>query len=386
MIAFDRELLENTFLVAEAKVLKDNNFIGLAQFKSIVDKLPALKSQNNVLVRLGFFLLGCILFSSIMGTISIFSMPILDSNYEVMIFFYAVVGFVGCEFLVKKDYFGFGLDDAFILSAQISLFVAIGITSESFLAVFIAMAIVGFFCCLRYINTIAALICFVGVSGIVGNLIIEYKVIDMAFLPFVMFFLAIGIYWLCDKLNNSPESYYYKNSIQITRISSLILGYASVNYLVVRQLSEELMDLTVVGNNDIPFAFLFYGLTFVIPLFFIAFSLLKKDRVMLIIGFLTLGFSFYTIRYYYSLMPVEIALILGGTILFGLTYFFIKKLENKENGLTFKPDRNADTDTLLNAQALIINSQLDLKPAAPIDQKMPFGGGGFSGGGSGSSF
>jgi hypothetical protein len=201
-----------------------------------------------------------------------------------------------------------------------------------------------------------------------------------------MLFLAIGIYSIYNKLSQSPKSYYYKNSLQIAKVFSLILGYASVNYLVVRQLSEELMGLVLVGNKDIPFSFLFYGLTFIVPVLFIVCSLYKKDRTMLIIGFLTLGFSFYTIRYYYSLMPVEIALILGGTILFGLTYFFIKKIKDKEVGVTFKRDRNADSNALLNVQALIINSQLDLKPVETVNQNMPFGGGDFSGGGSGGSF
>jgi hypothetical protein len=40
---------------------------------------------------------------------------------------------------------------------------------------------------------------------------------------------------------------------------------------------------------------------------------------------------------------------------------------------------------ILNAQALIINSQISTKPIIH-DSKMPFGGGGFSGGGSGESF
>jgi hypothetical protein len=386
MIALDRTLLENTFLLDEANALKNSGFITLEQSKTIAEKLPSLKRQHNLLVRLGFFLLGCILFSSIMGAISVFSMPILESNYELMIFLYAVVGFVVCEFLTKKDYYGFGLDDAFILGSQITLFIAIGITSETVLAVFIAMTVVGLFCCLRYIHTLSALISCVGIAGLISNLIIEHKVIDMSFLPFVMLFLAIGIYSIYNKLSQSPKSYYYKNSLQIAKVFSLILGYASVNYLVVRQLSEELMGLVLVGNKDIPFSFLFYGLTFIVPVLFIVCSLYKKDRTMLIIGFLTLGFSFYTIRYYYSLMPVEIALILGGTILFGLTYFFIKKIKDKEVGVTFKRDRNADSNALLNVQALIINSQLDLKPVETVNQNMPFGGGDFSGGGSGGSF
>ena len=52
-----------------------------------------------------------------------------------------------------------------------------------------------------------------------------------------------------------------------------------------------------------------------------------------------------------------------------------------------------ETDRLLlremklsDAELLIINSQIEVNPVAPIDQNMTFGGGGFSGGGSGGNF
>ena len=118
---------------------------------------------------------------------------------------------------------------------------------------------------------------------------------------------------------------------------------------------------------------------------YIYFGLQRKDRTFLTIGLLTLGYSFFTIRFYYSLMPLETALVLAGLLLFAISFFSIKKLQNKETGITFKPDRDSNSNLLLNAQALIINSQISTKPVIN-ESKMPFGGGGFSGGGSGESF
>ena len=85
-------------------------------------------------------------------------------------------------------------------------------------------------------------------------------------------------------------------------------------------------------------------------------------------------------------MPIEVALIIGGVILFGLAYWSIKLLKNKETGLTFKADLGNKADELSDAELLIINSEIDVNPVAPIDQNMTFGGGGFSGGGSGGNF
>jgi hypothetical protein len=73
--------------------------------------------------------------------------------------------------------------------------------------------------------------------------------------------------------------------------------------------------------------------------------------------------------------------------LFGIAYFSIRKLKDNETGLTFKPDRINNSNAILNAEALIVASAFGIKPELkPQDSPMDFGGGGFSGGGSGGTF
>ena len=84
-------------------------------------------------------------------------------------------------------------------------------------------------------------------------------------------------------------------------------------------------------------------------------------------------------------MPIEVTLILNGIILFAFSYFCIIRLKNKESGITFMRDRNTDANSMLYAQAIIINSQINVGVSTP-ESEMPFGGGGFSGGGAGDSF
>lgn len=78
-------------------------------------------------------------------------------------------------------------------------------------------------------------------------------------------------------------------------------------------------------------------------------------------------------------------MVLGGIALFLVTYLSIKRLQFRETGLTFKPDRDSDSSLLKNAQALIVSAQVPNAPN-PNQSNMPFGGGGFSGGGAGSKF
>jgi hypothetical protein len=53
------------------------------------------------------------------------------------------------------------------------------------------------------------------------------------------------------------------------------------------------------------------------------FVFIQKDRFMLWIGIASICFSIYTIRFYHS-VPIEIALTIGGLVLFAFTFFAIK--------------------------------------------------------------
>lgn len=107
---------------------------------------------------------------------------------------------------------------------------------------------------------------------------------------------------------------------------------------------------------------------------------------MLYIGALTFVLSIATFRYYHSLMPAEWALILAGSLLFGFVYFIIQKIKEKKTGITFQPDYYTNTTMLNTVEALIVNSQ-DMHHAQATQQSnMPFGGGGFSGGGASEGF
>ena len=386
MIVYDKEPLENTFLLEEAKRLNNQGYVSKAQLGEIKNQLHVLKTHNNILIRIGFFILGSLLFSSLTGVIALVTMSLIQSHFWIIMLIYTVLGIAGSEFLAKEQHqFGYGLDDAFILGFQGCFCATIGIAFDSPLAAFLALAFVGFAACIRYIHTLSILLTLIGITGAICYAVIELKIVVSSFLPFILLFLALIFYFIYYKINKDDKYIYYSNPMAFLQGFSLLLVYFSMNYLVVRQLSEILLGLTIVKGQDIPFASLFYGFTFIIPIFYIAYSLYSKDRLMLIIGFLTFGFSIYTIRFYYHILPVEVALLLGGVLLFTIAILSIRKLKDKETGLTFKVARDSETDILTNLEALIVTTQVDMKPMES-QSKMPFGGGGFSGGGAGESF
>lgn len=386
MIVYNKTLLENTFMVSEAIQLKDAQFIDAENLNDIKQKLETLKTSRNIFARLGFFLLGTLLFSSIFGLFMLISLTSnndsIDEYYLGILF--SIIGIVLLELICNINFFRHGIDDVFLIGTQLSIYSTVYLLSESEIFLSITMIIIGLLFCIRYVSTLSFLVSLAGIVFFIGLIFVNYTTIT-AILPFVILGISIGFYFMHKKFKNNEKLYFYNNVMDWFYIFSLILGYASINYLIVRALSEDLMNQDYT-NSNLPFGWLFYALMFSIPVFYIVFSLKIKDRTMLYIGALTFVLSIATHKYYFSSLPAEWALIIAGSTLFGLVYFSIQKIKNNATGITFKPDVQANTAMLSTVEALIINSQdVHNVPETP-NSEMPFGGGGFSGGGAGESF
>ena len=388
MIAHDKQLLNDLVLLEEANSLQQAGFISKEQKDLIKKQLPDFKNQKNILVRLGFFLLGSFLYSSICGAISLLGLSGEAFFFKICCYIFAVVGFAGAEILANQKYYGHGLDDAFILGAILNVGFAIGISTDGYeLIIAVFMAIAAFVMYRRYLHLPSLLVFCLALSAVLFYGLFEFGDIGKTILPFVAMLFAAGFYFFTKKsIQSLTESYYYRGLL-LAHSFCLILFYLSCNYLVVRELSVMLLDNEILPGSDIPFAYFFYAFTLIVPIIYLVQALKTKERIMLWISFLAIAFSIYTIRFYYSVLPIEVALTLGGVVLFIIAYFSIKKLKEKESGLTFKPDRINNSNALLNAQALIVASTFGMKPEVkPESSPMEFGGGGYSGGGSEGSF
>ena len=378
MIAYNKTLLENTLLVSEAIALKKANFIQEANLTKVKADLETLKISRNLFVRFGFFLLGSFFFSSIIGFISMLTFDF-HIGSKLIGFIIAVVGLIIMEVLCNQNHFRHGLDDAFLIGTYMSFSISVFIVTESQIALATVMIIAGLIFSIRYVSTLSFLFFLSGIVFLVSVLLINHTTISSV-LPFVLLLIAVVFYTIHQKINTVERLYFYSNVLDWLFIFSLVLGYASINYYVVRTLSEELLNADY-SKSDVPFGWIFNLLMFLLPIGYLIYALKIKNRTMLYIGGLTLVLSIATFRYYHSIMPAEWALILAGGVIFGAVYFVIQKIKDQPTGITFLPDRNTNTTMLNTVEALIVNSQNMHHAQATQDSDMPFGGGGFSGGG-----
>ena len=92
MIVYDKTIVQNNDLLDEAQSLKKAGFIDKVQYDTIIKELVITKTHDNILVRALFFILGVFLYSSICGFLALISLEALDTNYEYLVFFFAIVG------------------------------------------------------------------------------------------------------------------------------------------------------------------------------------------------------------------------------------------------------------------------------------------------------
>jgi hypothetical protein len=393
MISYSKTELDNTFLVAASKKLNQSGFIHFDQYKKLSKEILTLKTQDNLLIRLCLFVLGCIAYASVCGMLALFWSGISDYNFDdglnVLIFIYALIGFGAMEiFMVKGNkLFGYGLDDAVLLGAQLALGSGIAMVSDGnyfLISLFVALASV--FSYLRYLNIPSLAVACLSCTASLAFLMLDYIEYGKSLLPFVLLLFAGFTYFIFRRILNNLQQPYYAKGILLAKSFCLILFYLAGNYFVVRELSYQLRENFYVKDTEIPFALFFWVFTFVVPTIYLVFGLLKKDKIMLWIGFLALGFSFFSFRVYHHVLSPEVALTMGGLLLFAIAYFAIKKLKIKEAGITFLPDRFTTENSLLNLEVLATASQFGVKPEINNPSPMEFGGGGFSGGGAGESF
>ncbi|CAM4112727.1 MULTISPECIES: hypothetical protein [Flavobacterium] len=389
MISYDKKLLENTYLVNEAKSLETSGFISQEQVAAIKNNFTALKTQDNLFIRICLFLLGSILYLSICGAIGFLGLNSFnsdsDTSMSILIFIFGLTGFLTTEFILvrTKNYFGNGLDDSFIIGMQIAFNGLILFFNNSDMVFCFSIFSISTLCYFRYLHLVSLLASYISVIALLFFIFIDYIHYGAEILPFILFFFGIGSYLFSKKITSKIKTPYYSAGILLISNLGLILTYLSMNYFIVRELSNEINS----SRGEIPMAWLFYSFTILIPLFYLFYSIKTKNKPMLWIGGLTMAFTVFTIRYYHHIMPTEISLTLAGIILFSIAFLAIRKLKMKESGITFLPDRFEPSNSLLNIETLASASQFGIQTEdQTTDSPMDFGGGGFSGGGAGESF
>lgn len=394
MIAYKKDLFEALFLKDEARSLEKAGFMNKKQVKFIETTLLSYNRADNVFVRLGFFILAGMLFSACGGFLGIITAVSGTDNNRYTFLFSALFGFIALETVIirrMKNYAN-GIDDAFLILSLGNLFAFIGFSlydAGSYNLLFASMFVIGLLSCLRYVDRVAAFFAVLGLYALVINFCMEAGGSFKLFLPLVIMGKTAAYYiilmWLKKKNTQRP---YYNAIIGFCAGLFTLIFYLAGNYMLVRESNTLLLGNELAPGADISLSYFFWGFTVLCPLVYFYLALKYKKRSLLYIAVICFTLSIYTIRYYHALMPLEVAFLAGGLVLFILAYVSLLKLKGKTSGLSYEADKFQSGEELLNLQALALIEKFGAASAPPTQAQSgaEAGGGEFGGAGSGGNF
>jgi uncharacterized membrane protein YgcG len=341
-------------------------------------------------LKIGLFIFTILAASFSISVMTLFFIAPFQSNEKLAIILESfVIGIIFTfvlESLIKsRKLYHSGIDNALLYMALGAFCTAIYLIFEQslpptwlFLLIFLPFFIVSV---IRYADLVVCCISFFLTLSILISLAIT-STWGKTFLPFIVMIFSVGVYFFIKQLNKRNDYWYYEQCLGIVKTLSLVCFYLGGNYWVVREGNAIINDLSAATSPQIAFAPVFYFFTLVIPFAYIFFGLRHRDRLIMIIGMLTAGFSVFTYRYYFGFLPTEIALTISGVLLIALSGGLIYFLKNDKNGFTYQPD---DEREGMNLEALLMSEVIQSKVPQQGDT-FRFGGGETSGGGAGGAY
>ena len=390
MIAYNKNWLDNLLIRKDVASATEKNLISETDKIIIENEYPVGFYSPNYFTRIGLLILTFIIVSLTVGLIVITNFGG-RNNDGILFISLSILTYIILELMIKyKNHYRSGVDDALIWLTGIGFMTGINLLTERtfLLNVFIVflMALYFFFRFAKSLMAIIVTICFLQITFLLS---IKMGHLFIASFHFLLFILSIAIYFFVKRFLTSDRFKYYKEGIQLIEITALICIYLSVNYYVVTERKIEFLNYYFDAPVNTNFAWFYWLFTIIIPVLYILKGIQNKDRILLRIGMLLIPATIFTIRYYHAIIPVEIAMTIGGILLIAMAYALIKYLHQPQNGFTYEIIAEGNAQDKFNVEGLIIAQSFNGiqnagQPAA--DDARAFGGGSFGGGGASGDF
>jgi hypothetical protein len=385
--AYNETAVYNLEVIKETKRWSTQGLLDSQQFATIKEQYTTALYHPNFIIRILLFIATVIALSGVTGLLAL--MVFEGSNEDavyVATFIYGIALFFFVEMVfIKQNHFKSGVNEALIYAA--SLFTIIGITQimdSSQNTVLAACLVVLLFSAIRYVDVVCTVGAVLAFGGFIFNLFYSIGGIFQNIIPFVFIITFTGIYFWVKHLKTKNEIRLWRNCLLLVECLSLLFIYAAGNYLVVRELSAEFMNLYLEEGDDIPFAFFFYALTVFIPLTYLFFGIKNKNVALLRVSLFVLAFSVFTFKYYYSLGHPEISLTIAGAFLLGVAILLLNYLKIMRGGFT-RENILSEKWGNANVEAFIISQTTGGNVTGANAGESP-GGGSFGGGGASTDF
>ena len=385
MIAYNKTGLDNLAIQRAVQQAADNNCISREEQDTVKKQYPTGFYTPNIFIRIALFLATSVIASFTLG---FFSLILLAGNggadaFGVLSVFFGFLTYAALEFFVgRKKQYKSGVDDALgWISASFFVSGVNMVGNISLLGNAILILLIAGFFLVRFPNRLVSIVAVLALLAVVFLGAAKLGPMAKAITPFLLMLVTALVYIVAKHQLNNNNWKYYTRCMTIITVTALVCFYFCANYFIVREASNEMFDLHLQDGQSIPYGWVFWMFTILIPLFYIFRGIQKKDIILLRTGLLLVAFTVFTVRYYYAVMPPEMVMVLAGSILIGLAYTFMQYLKQPKHGFTYLPVATDNVMDKVNIEALVIAQTFAAQ--VPVANTTSFGGG--SGGGAGAS-
>jgi hypothetical protein len=380
LVAYDLDEVKKKASLAKMKTWLKGSLISKDRWPDIAKAYQNNLYTPRIIMR---FFLFCITAFGLLSLLGVAALA--DMNERGYYFFLCLIGSISllvAEFTIKKKHhYKSGVTEAaYYIGLAFVYFGILGFEIDHDIIYALVAMIMFMAVSIRYLDLlslIAAIFCFIAVLFI----ILESS---FAMLPFVVIAVFGMLFLISQSLQKRVDRIVWGDHFIVFDTLALLLIYLGGNYFVVRELSSIMMGLQLEVGEEIPFAFIFYVLTLLVPIAYLTWGLLKRQILFIRVSLLVLALAILTMEYYYSLGFPEITITVIGAILTAISFSLIKYLKTSRNGytrekiLTHKWD-NPDLLAFGVSQTLG-TTQIDAPDHFSGEGGGEFGGGGASGG------
>lgn len=384
MIAYNTTWLDALLTKETARKWYGKGLLSEEKWQMIQEKNPSDFYSPNVFLRIGLAIFTLILLISAGGFIGFVLEPSSEMGFSLFSLCCGGICIVVLERRVIQHgrHLKSGIDDMF-------LYVAIGAFVTGLCSLLHYTTPLWVYYCItwpflvigaiRYLDRLVAAAAFLCSLGIVLLLVQEIPNLAIYLLPFAGM-LSSGLVFLQARQGLKRYSWrHWHGILQVLTLLSLGTFYASGNFWVVQEASIGIFQM-----ESVPMPWFFWTFTFLVPLGYIFGGLIGKDRALLDVGLGCLTAAVFSFRYYFHVMPLAWAAVIGGVVLFVTAYFSIRYLH--QNRGAYVCDEEAETYLLQEIEQQLIEQTIVNQPGPTPDKSESFGGGQFGGGGAGGDF
>jgi hypothetical protein len=391
MLTYNKTWIDNLEIQKQSVKWLKKNLIAKEEHENVKREYPTGYHESNFLIRVGMFIFSLIVIFSTTGLFGLMAMGENAIAFQGLIYG-ILTAFIATHFIRTRSYFRSGIIDALIYFSvfSFSLGICILISGNDFdfnldPVIYMAASVpFAAFIAIYFADAFIALCVYISLFLINALLVMKIGTIGKMILPFEAIIISFIAYKWIDSQKNVEAYKYWHKLISTLRAASLVTFYLSGNYYVVRELSVQLLHADIAPGQDISLSWFFYLWTIVLPILCIVYGLKQKDSLIIRVGILMEVVGILSIRYYYSVLPLESALILAGIFLVVLARISMHYLREPRNGITYLEDAE-DDDELMTAIGATVVSHVAGK-SIHHEEPGKFGGGQSGGGGAGGGF